>query len=164
MPDPVTHLCIAYMVARHFFKENKLLFLLATLSPDIDCLIGAVYILLTGPLPKTFTELVHRSLIFHPSLTGSFLFLPFFALAVLLFLSFIKRDIVPKSMKKGYVIVLAAILLHLGMDLLQTGNKPLWPLELEAGLDILPYSIEGRIITISCAVGLLFADRLLFKG
>ena len=163
MPDPVTHLCIGYIVARHFFKDNKLLFLLSTLSPDADVLFGAAYTLLTCPFPTTLTEFINRSLVFHPSLTSSFLFLPFYALIVLLLLSFIKRDIAPDDVKKGYVIVFVAILLHLGLDLLQMGNMPLWPFGPEVGFGILPYSIEGRLITMGCAAGLLFADMLLFR-
>jgi hypothetical protein len=51
---------------------------LSGLSPDIDILVGGVYILVTGPFPSSVVEFARRSLIFHPTATASFFLFPFF--------------------------------------------------------------------------------------
>jgi len=81
---------------------------------------------------------------------------------MLMFFRLVKPSMVPAEWKKGYLIVLAGVVLHLGLDLLQTGNRPFWPLSIEAGIDILPYSARGRGITLAIAAGALLADVFLF--
>jgi len=163
MPEPITHACISYVVARHCCRQHKPLFVWSGLSPDIDVAIGGLYILIRGPLPGSIFEFAERSLIFHPTLSSSLFFLPFFPLLMLLFFRFVKPAMVPSDLRKGYLIVLAGVLLHLGLDMLQTGNRPFWPLALDAGFDILPYSAKGRGITLAIALGLLLVDIGLFS-
>jgi len=164
MPGAITHCCISYIIARHFCRNNKALLVLSGLSPDIDILIGGIYIIITGPFPVSAAEFARRSLIFHPTLTASLFFVPLFSLLMLMFFIFIGRKIVPLDIKKGYGIVLAGVLIHVGLDMLQTGNKPFWPMEIEAGLNILPYSASGRGMTVLIAVGLLMLDVWLFNS
>ena len=45
MPDPITHVSISFIFARQWFREQKLLFVLAALSPDIDVAVGGAYLL-----------------------------------------------------------------------------------------------------------------------
>jgi len=163
MPGVTTHCCISYIIARHFCRNNKVLLVLSGLSPDIDILIGGIYIIITGPFPSSAVEFAQRSLIFHPTLTASLFFVPFFSLLMLIFFISISRKTVPLDIKKGYGIVLTGVLIHLGLDMLQTGNKPFWPIEFEAGLNIIPYSVSGRGVTTLIAVGLLILDVLLFN-
>jgi len=51
---------------------------LSGLSPDIDIFVGGVYIIITGPFPSSAVEFARRSLIFHPTVTASLFFVPFF--------------------------------------------------------------------------------------
>ena len=164
MPGAITHCCISYVIARHFCRNHKTLLVLSGLSPDIDILAGSIYILTAGPLPGTAAEFARRSLIFHPTFTASLFFVPFFSLIMLMFFLFISRKMVPMDVKKGYGIVLAGVLLHVGLDMLQTGNRPFWPMKIEAGLKLIPYSVSGRILTTLIAVGLLALDVWLFNS
>jgi hypothetical protein len=164
MPGVVTHCCISYIVARHFCRNNKLLLVLSGLSPDIDIIVGGIYILITGPFPSSAVEFARGSLIFHPTVTASLFFVPLFSLFMLMFFLFINRKMVPMEIKKGYGIVLAGILIHLGLDMLQTGNKPFWPMKIEAGLNLIPYSVSGGVVTTLIAVGLLVLDIRLFNS
>ena len=157
MPDPVTHLSLGYIVARHLFRKNKVFFLCATMIPDIDGL------LFTGSYEtgkRLFKETFER---FHPSLPASLFFLPFFALLVVYIFKLINRKLVPEPTSRAYILVLTAILLHLGLDMLMTGNRPFWPLFLEAGLGIIPYSIWGVVIPMLTGLILLGIDLLLFR-
>ena len=163
MPDPITHLCLSYIIARHFFKNDKALFILSGISPDIDVAVGGFYILLTGPWPKSFYEFTQHSLVFHPTVTSSFIFIPFFALLLLCCFYIIRRSMVEVNVKKAYGIILGGICFHVFLDLLQTGNLPLWPFEFEAGFNILPYSAMGRGLTILGAIALVVFDLLISK-
>ena len=160
MPDPLTHASISLVIARHGFKDHKLLFVLAGLSPDIDVFIGGVYILLTGPWPASVLDFFNRSLVFHPGLSAAVWFAPVYCL----FLSWVFRKLGRRAAEtpysRIYTLVGAGMLVHLGLDFLQTGNRPLWPLDVTAGFDILPYSPGGRLLTMMAAVALLILDIL----
>ena len=164
MPGAITHCCISYVIARHCCRNNKTLLVLSGLSPDIDILIGGIYIAATSPLPGSAVEFARRSLIFHPTFSASLFFIPFFSLLMLMFFIFVGRKMVPLNIKKGYVVVFTGILIHVGLDMLQTGNKPFWPMEIEAGLNIIPYSVSGRGVTALIAMALLILDVRLFKS
>jgi hypothetical protein len=158
MPDPITHASVSFIFARHCFKDQKFLFVLAALSPDIDVLIGGLFILLIGPWPASLTDFFDESLIFHPGLSAAIWFVPIYALI----LSWVFRKIGKRAVKENfgriYSLVFVGMLLHLGLDMLQPGNQPLWPLEVTAGLNILPYSPAGRFWTMTAAIGLLILD------
>lgn len=160
MPDPFTHASISYVIARHGFKDHKLLFVLAGLSPDIDVFIGGVYILLSGPWPASPADFFNRSLIFHPGLSAAIWFVPVYCLILSWVFRKYDRRAAEKPYSRIFTLVGAGMLLHLGLDLLQTGNRPLWPLDVTAGFDILPYSPAGRFVTMTAAVGLLIIDTL----
>jgi hypothetical protein len=161
MPDPITHAALSYVVARRSFTDQKLLFVLAGLSPDIDVFIGGIFILLAGPWPASLADFLNASMIFHPGLSTAIWFVPIYGLI----LSWVFRKIGKKAAETNfsriYPLVLVGMLLHLGLDFLQTGNRPLWPLDVTAGLNILPYSPAGRFWTMLAAVGLLIFDGLL---
>ena len=160
MPDPLTHASISLVTARHGFKDHKLLFVLAGLSPDIDVFIGGIYILLSSPLPASPADFFNRSLIFHPGLSAAIWFVPAYCLILSwVFRKFVRRA-AEKPYRRIYTLVGAGMLLHLGLDLLQPGNRPLWPLDVTAGFDILPYSPAGRLMTMLAAGGLLILDTL----
>jgi membrane-bound metal-dependent hydrolase YbcI (DUF457 family) len=160
MPDPITHATLSYVFARHSFKNQKLLFVLAGLSPDIDVFIGGIFILLSGPRPESLTDFLNASMIFHPGLSAAIWFVPVYSLM----LAWVFRKIVKKASETNfsriYTLVLVGMLLHLGLDFLQSGNRPLWPLDVTAGLNILPYSPAGRFWTMTAAIGLLIFDVL----
>jgi hypothetical protein len=52
-----------------------------------------------------------------------------------------------------------AILIHLLLDLMQTGNMPFWPLQFKAGLNMLPYDIPGRVATIPLSALIFLIDH-----
>ena len=162
MPDPITHASVSLVIARHWFRDRKGLFVLAALSPDLDVAIGGIFILLAGPFPTSVVDFTRASLVFHPSLSAAVWFLPFYSLLM----SWGFRGISPKGAEADfgriYTVVLAGMLLHIGLDLTQTGNRPLWPLGMKAGLDILPISKAGRIWTVMGALVLLIMDSLVF--
>jgi hypothetical protein len=163
MPDPITHATLAYVFARHSFKKEKFLFVLAGLSPDIDVIIGGIFILLSGPWPASWADFLNASMIFHPGLSAAIWFVPVYSLM----LSWVFRKIGKKAAETNfsriYTLVLVGMLLHLGLDFLQTGNRPLWPLDVTAGLDILPYSPAARFWTMMAAIGLLICDGLVAR-
>jgi membrane-bound metal-dependent hydrolase YbcI (DUF457 family) len=163
MPDPITHASLSLIFARHCFKDQKFLFVLAALSPDIDVFIGGIFILLSGPWPASLTDFFDKSLIFHPGLSAAIWFIPIYSLI----LSWVFRRIGKRAMEANfrriYTLVLVGMLLHLGLDFLQTGNRPLWPLDLTAGLNILPYTPAGRFGTMMAAIGLLVLDSFMFN-
>lgn len=158
MPDPITHTCLSYVVARHCFREQKGLFVLAALSPDIDVAVGGLYVLLTRPLPASVADFARDSLIFHPSFTAAIWFIPFYGLL----LSWVFRRFNQAArgvvFARIYTIVISGMLLHVGLDLLQTGNRLLWPLAWETGFDILPYTTAGLILPMVGAIVLLIVD------
>jgi len=160
MPDPITHATLSYLVARHRFKNQKLLFVLAGLSPDIDVFIGGIFILLAGPWPASLADFLNESMIFHPGLSAAIWFVPIYGLMLAWVFRKIGKNAAETNFSRIYALVLAGMLLHLGLDLLQTGNRPLWPLDVTAGLDILPYSPAGRFWTMIVAIGLLIFDGL----
>lgn len=121
MPEPLTHACVSLVVARHWCRDHKALFVWSGLSPDIDVVFGGLYILLSGPLPKSVVDFAQKSLIFHPTLSASLFFLPLFPLIMLMFFRLVKPSMAPAEWRKGYWVVLAGVVLHLGLDMLQTG-------------------------------------------
>lgn len=161
MPDPITHASLAYVFARRSFKNHTLLFVLAGLSPDIDVFIGGIFILLSGPWPASLTDFLNESMIFHPGLSAAIWFVPIYSLILAWVFRKIGKKAAETNFSRIYTLVLAGMLLHLGLDFLQTGNRPLWPLDVTAGLNILPYSPAGRFWTMLAAVGLLIFDGLL---
>ena len=158
MPDPITHASLSFIFARHCFKDQKSLFVMAALSPDIDVFIGGLFILLTGSWPVSLTDFFDKSMIFHPGLSAAIWFIPIYGL----FLSWMFRKVGKRAaeanFKRIYTVVLVGMLLHLGLDFLQTGNRPLWPLDLTVGLNILPYTPGGRLGTMMAAIALLIFD------
>ncbi|MBU2509846.1 metal-dependent hydrolase [bacterium] len=164
MPDPITHLSIGYIVARHCYKDNKTLFLCSTIIPDIDGLTGLVYIFLVLPSGSSPDEMARVFQLFHPSLTASLFFLPVFAYIILLAFRLVNRKLVPQATAKAYRLILVAILIHLGLDMLMTGNRPFWPLAFEAGLPVIPYSIWGTIVPMIVALTLLAGDLLFLRS
>lgn len=137
------------------------MFVLAALSPDIDVFIGGVYILLAGPWPVSLADFFNRSLIFHPGLSAAIWFMPISCLILSWVFRKPGRRAAEKPFSRIYTLVGAGMLLHLCLDLLQTGNRPLWPLNVTAGFDVLPYSAAGRLLTMAAAVGLLILDTLI---
>ncbi len=162
MPDPVTHLSVGFVVARHCCRENKAFFLCCSIIPDIDGLIGLLYMFFFLPsgMPSSEIKAVFES--FHPSFSASFLFLPFFAGLILVISRRTVPGWMPPSMKKSYALILLAILVHLTLDMLMTGNRPFWPLPLEAGLSVIPYSNWGIFVPMVTGISLVVADLILF--
>lgn len=158
MPDPITHLTIGFVAARHFFNDYKILFLCACMVPDIDGLFGLLYIFFFLPEGAPGERMAEVFEAFHPSLPASLFFLPFFAAIVVFLFRWVKPGWVPVSFKRAYLLVLTAILLHLGLDMLMTGNRPFWPLSFEAGLGIIPYSIWGVFVPMVVGVSLVILD------
>ena len=163
MPDPITHFSISYIVARHFFKDHKRLFIGSALIPDIDGLVGIGYIMLTKSRDLTRAQFAEIFSAFHPSVPASLFFLPFFTLLVLLGFRAFRRSWVPPDFRSAYLLVISAILVHLGLDMLMTGNKPFWPLQIEAGLGVIPYTTTAAITTVCIAVTLLGLDLFWFR-
>ena len=163
MPDPVTHLSAGFIFARHFFKEHKILFLCSCMIPDIDGLVGIIYIYFALPSGPPESEIKRVFELFHPSLPASFLFLPFLVILVIYTFKLINKKLVPSNFIEAYVLVLTAILLHLGLDLLMTGNRPFWPLPFEAGLGIIPYSTWGVLIPMLTGLSLVSIDLIFTK-
>jgi len=56
MPDEFTHLVVAYLVGKRFLPRKPLFaFLVATVIPDLECLIGFMYALLMNePIQSAF--------------------------------------------------------------------------------------------------------------
>ena len=162
MPDPITHTSISFIIARHWFRDQKGFFVLTALSPDLDVVIGGIFILLTAPFPTSIVDFTQASLIFHPGLTAALWFVPFYSLLWSWGLRAINKTALAVNFSRIYTIATAGVLLHLALDLLQTGNRPFWPLELQAGLDLLPVSPLGRLLTIAGALALLILDAVLF--
>ena len=160
MPDPITHAALAYVFARHCFKNQKLRFVVAGLAPDIDVFIGGIFILLAGPWPASWTDFLDASMIFHPGLSAAIWFVPVYSLMLAWVFRQIGKKAAETNFSRIYTLVLVGMLLHLGLDFLQTGNRPLWPLDVTAGLHILPYSPAGRFWTMMAAIGLLIFDGL----
>ena len=164
MPDPITHVSISFIFARQWFREQKLLFVLAALSPDIDVVVGGAYLLFTGRWPTSLADFAHRSMIFHPSITAAIWFIPIYsALLAWGFRRFDKKS-ATVQFSRVYTVVLAGAFLHIGLDLLQSGNRLLWPLDVTFGLNILPYSPAGRIWTMIVAIGLLIVYSVVVFG
>jgi len=161
MPDPITHASLSFIIGRHCFRDQKALFVLAALSPDIDVFIGGLFILLTGLWPVSLTDFFDKSMIFHPGLSAAIWFIPIYGL----FLSWMFRKVGKRAAEANfnriYTVVLVGMLLHLGLDFLQTGNRPLWPLDLTVGLNILPYTPGGRLGTMMAAIALLIFDTFM---
>ena len=162
MPDPITHTSLSIIFARHWFRDQKGLFVLAALSPDLDVVIGGIFILLTGPFPSSIADFTRASLIFHPGLTAALWFVPLHSLLWSWGFRAINKKAHEANFSRIYFIVTAGIFLHLGLDLLQTGNRPFWPLEVQAGFNLLPVSPLGRILTIAVAIALLVLDAMVF--
>lgn len=164
MPDPVTHLSVGFVVARHCCRDYKVLFLCSSILPDIDGLIGLIYIFLFLPSGMTSTEIVDVFEAFHPTFSASLLFLPFFVGLILVAFRRLTPGLVPVSGRLAYALILLAILLHLGLDMLMTGNRPFWPFPMEAGLSVIPYSIWGQVIPAVAGITLVVCDLLLFPA
>ncbi len=164
MPDPITHISISFIIARHWFGEQKFLFVLAALSPDIDVAVGGVYILLTGPWPTSLADFAQKSMIFHPSLTAAIWFIPVYSALLAWVFRRVNKKAATAPFSRIYIVVLTGAFLHIGLDLLQSGNRPLWPLEVTLGLDVLPYSPVGRLWTMIVAIGLLIVYSLVVFG
>ena len=164
MPDPITHVSISFIFAKQWFRDQKFLFVLAALSPDIDVAIGGAYLLLTGPWPTSLADFAHRSMIIHPSLTAAIWFVPIYSALLAWGFRRVDKKAATVQFSRVYTVVLAGAFLHIVLDLLQTGNRPLWPLEVTFGLDILPYSPGGRIWTMIVAIGLLIVHSLVVFG
>ena len=160
MPDPITHTCLSFVFARHCFREQKGVFVLAAMSPDLDVVFGGVYVLLTRPLPPSVSDFTQESLIFHPSLTAAIWFLPIYSLL----LSWVFRRFNRRAQRlpfgKVYMTVIWAMLFHIGLDLMQTGNRPFWPMAWEAGLGILPYTTAGFIWPLVGSITLVIVDSV----
>ena len=161
MPDPITHASLSLIFARHCFRDHKSIFVLAALSPDIDVVVGGLFILLSGPWPASLPDFFEKSMIFHPGLSAAIWFIPIYGL----FLSWIFRKM-PRiaagaNFNQIYTLVLVGMVLHLGLDFLQTGNRPLWPLDVTAGLNLLPYTPAGRFWTMTAAIGLSSLDAFM---
>lgn len=163
MPDPITHASVSFVIARHWFRDQKCLFVLAALSPDLDVVIGGIFILLTGPFPRSIADFAQASMIFHPGLPAAIWFTPLYSLLLSWGFRAINKKAIEVNFSRIYTIVMAGVLLHIGLDLMQTGNRPLWPLEVQAGLDLLPVSLLGRIWTMTGAIGLLILDCAVFS-
>lgn len=133
------------------------------MAPDIDGLVALIYMFFALPADTPAAELKRIFELFHPSLPGSVFFLPIFVLLLLGFFRVINRKWVPAHFGKAYGLVLTGILLHLGLDLLMTGNRPFWPLSFEAGLGIIPYSHWGVLVPMALGLALVTIDLILFK-
>ena len=164
MPDPITHASISFIFAKQWFREQKFLFVIAALSPDLDVAVGGAYLFLTGSWPTSLADFAHRSMIFHPSLTAAIWFIPIYCALLTWGYRRIDKKAATVQFSRLYRVVLAGAFLHIGLDMLQPGNRPLWPLELTFGLDFLPYSPVGRIWTMVVAIGLLIVHSLVVFG
>jgi len=162
MPEPITHACVSVVLARHFFGAQKWLFVLAAMAPDIDVVIGGLYVLLTRPLPESVGEFAHQSLIFHPSFTAAIWFIPLYSLLLSWVFRRFSHTARAEAFRRIFGNVICGMLFHLGLDLLQTGNRLMWPMAWETGFDILPYTTAGRVVPMVGAFGLLLVDVLLF--
>ena len=161
MPDPLTHASVSLVIARHGFKNHKLLFVLAGLSPDIDVFIGGVYILLSGSWPASVPDFFHQSLIFHPGLSAAIWFAPIYCLILSWVFRKLGRRAADIPFSRLYALIGTGILVHLGLDFLMAGNRPFWPLDIAAGFDVLPYSPAGQLFPMTAAAGLLIIDTLI---
>lgn len=164
MPDPFTHLSIGYIVARHCYRENKTLFLVSSIVPDIDGLVGLIYIFLFLPSGIPSDEFIRVFEVFHPSLTASLFFLPFFVLIILAVSRLVDTKLAPQSTLKAYWMVFLAVTIHLGLDMMMTGNRPFWPLAFEAGFNVIPYTTIGKVVPMTLALVLLIGDLILFRS
>lgn len=163
MPDPISHLCIGYVFSFHFFRKYRTVFLLATIAPDIDGLIGLIYIYFNRSSIQTYERGIEIFNQFHPSLPTSLFFLPVFPIVLYFLFRIIKKSSVPKNFLHAYILFFSAVLLHICLDLLMTGNKPFWPFPLEAGLEIIPYTVYGSIFTPVIALLILTLNQLVFQ-
>jgi membrane-bound metal-dependent hydrolase YbcI (DUF457 family) len=163
MPDPVTHLSLGFVIARHFFKDHKPLFLCSCMAPDIDGLIGLVYLFFVVPANTPTIEMKRIFETFHPSLPASLFFLPVFVWLLIIVFRTLNRKWVPAAFSRAYLLVLTAVSLHLGLDLLMTGNRPFWPLSIEAGLGVIPYSHWGVVVPMTIGLALVAIDWVFFK-
>ena len=98
-------------------------------------------------------------MIFHPSLSAAIWFIPIYSALLAWGFRRIDKKAATAKFSRIYGVVLAGAL-HIGLDLLQTGNRPLWPLEITFGLDVLPYSAAGRGWTMIVAIGMLIVDSV----
>lgn len=162
MPDPITHTCLSFVLARHCFREHKGLFVLAAMAPDLDVAIGGIYVLLTRPLPASVIDFTRESLIFHPSLTAAIWFLPLYGLLLSWAFRRFNQRAQTAAFGRIYTIAIYGMLFHIGLDLLQTGNRPFWPMAWEAGFGILPYTTAGLVWPLVGSITLLIADSLIF--
>ena len=160
MPDPITHTCLSFVLARHCFREQKGLFVLAALSPDLDVALGGFYVLLTRPLPPSVSDFAQESLIFHPSLTAAIWFLPIYSLLLSWAFRRFNRRAQTVAFRQIYTAVIGGMLFHIGLDLMQTGNRLFWPMAWEFGFDILPYTTAGFVWPLVGSITLLIADSV----
>lgn len=158
MPDPITHTCLSFVIARHYFSEHKGLFVLAALSPDLDVFIGGIYVLLTRPFPSSVSDFVRASMIFHPGLTAAIWFLPIYSLMLSWVFRKFNRRAQAADFRQIYCIVICGMIFHIGLDLMQTGNLLLWPLPWEAGVGILPYTTAGLVLPLAGSIVVLIVD------
>lgn len=163
MPDPLTHASIGFIVSRHFFPRHKRMYVCSALIPDIDGLVGIIYIISTKSGNLSRNEFAEIFSAFHPSIPASLFFLPIFALAVVLLFRMVRRKWVPREFNRAYLLAISAISVHLSLDMLMTGNKPFWPLKIEAGLGVIPYTSTGATITVCIALGLLVLELSIFQ-
>ena len=163
MPDPITHISVSFVFARHFFNDHKRMFVLAALSPDIDVAVGGAFILLFRPMPTSLAEFAEKSMIFHPSLTATLWFIPIFAGLLSWGFRKIDQKAAKISFSRIYIVALVGMLFHIGLDMMQPGNRPLWPLDVTAGFDLLPISPVGRIWTMLGAISFLILDWIAFS-
>jgi membrane-bound metal-dependent hydrolase YbcI (DUF457 family) len=161
MPDPITHLTAGYLFSSAFFRSYIKLFLILSLFPDVDGIAALVYLMFIGSPDYTRADYIRIFEQFHPTFTHSLLFIPLLALLTALVLKrfkAFKKD----NFSKLSLIALLAFLVHFSVDMLQTGNKPFWPLETEMGLGLIPYGLTARIVTVSISLT-LFAACFLFR-
>ena len=158
MPDPITHTCLSFVFARHCFRAHKGLFVLAAMSPDLDVAIGGLYVLLTRPLPASISDFTQQSLTFHPGLTAAIWFLPIYSLVLSWVFRRFNQRAGRAAFKRIYAVVISGMLFHIGLDLMQTGNRLFWPLAWEFGFDILPYTSAGVVWPLVFSITLLIAD------
>ena len=128
MPDPITHTCLSFVFARHCFREQKGVFVLAAMSPDLDVALGGFYVLLTRPLPPSVSDFTQESLIFHPSLTAAIWFLPIYSLLLAWVFRRFNQRARTVAFRQIYTTVICGMLFHIGLDLMQTGNRLFWPI------------------------------------
>jgi len=160
MPDPITHTCLSFVFARHCFREQKGVFVLAAMSPDLDVALGGFYVLLTRPLPPSVSDFTQESLIFHPSLTAAIWFLPIYSLLLAWVFRRFNQRARTVAFRRIYTTVICGMLFHIGLDLMQTGNRLFWPMSWEVGFDILPYTTAGLVWPLVGSITLLIADSV----